>query len=263
MASSGKNSFLGTIIDEVRRLLDSGYYDVDALLQHEPRELSTRLLNDEGTKIIAEIKLSSPTRGVLRQSSELYDLLRVFNRAGLVGISVLTQPAYFDGSIARLAYTRKLTPLPVIMKDFIVSTKQIEAAHRSGADVVLLIMRLFRRGLASGTLSSFIEYAHRLSLEVLLETHGEEEYLEAHRTDSDIIGINNRNLEDLNIDMEMGSQILYRHGRIDRPVIIESGIDSPEYIARTKKLGASGFLIGSALMNAVDLEAKISELLGG
>ncbi len=120
---------------------------------------------------------------------------------GATGISVLTEPKHFGGSLGYLAKVREAVRLPILMKDIIVDPIQIEAASRIGANVVLLIEAIFERGYCELCLDEMITQAHSRRLEVLLETHSEDEYQHAIETDADLVGINNRDLRTLKVDL--------------------------------------------------------------
>ncbi len=146
------------------------------------------------------------------------------------------------------------------MKDITVSRAQIEAAARMGGNAVLLIEPLFTRGYCECDIHSMIAYAHSHSLEVLLETHTEEEFLLALETEADLIGINNRNLKNMEVDLEATKNILARHRIRDRVIVSESGVQSPSDIRFLHNCGAHAFLVGSSIMRASDIEEKVREL---
>jgi indole-3-glycerol phosphate synthase len=132
---------------------------------------------------------------------------------GAVGISVLTEPIYFNGSLKTLIEARAAVELPILMKDIIISKEQIDAAAKLGANAVLLIQGLFDKGHCENAEAEMIAYAHGRGLEVLLETHTEEEYLSALKTGADLIGVNNRNLDTLKTDLATTQQILSVQGK--------------------------------------------------
>ena len=134
-------------------------------------------------------------------------------KGGAVGISVLTEPKHFNGSLSTLMQAREAVKLPILMKDIIIVPEQIEVAAQIGANAVLLIQALFDKGYCEMNVDKTIAYAHSKGLEVLLETHNEDEFKTALETNADLIGINNRNLATLKIDLNTTKQILEKHGK--------------------------------------------------
>ena len=134
---------------------------------------------------------------------------------GAIGISVLTEPKHFMGSLNYLAMVRKSVNLPILMKDIIINPKQLDAAKSLGANAVLLIERIFQKKISEFSLEFMIEQAHLRSLEVLLETHNIKEFNHAIQTNTDLIGINNRNLESLNINLNVTKNILKKYWKYD------------------------------------------------
>jgi indole-3-glycerol phosphate synthase len=187
--------------------------------------------------------------------------------AGSAGISVLSQPNLFNGSIANVLKARKATTLPILMKDIIVSDIQIKAAKNAGADCVLFIKSVFDNNLAEKDLETLIESASKIGLETILETHDINEFKEAiklhhrHPHNIHVIGINNRNLDTLEITLDTTTNILASVPKSGNIVISESGIKGPEDIKRLSEAGADGFLIGTSLMENPDLiSERIKEL---
>jgi indole-3-glycerol phosphate synthase len=180
-------------------------------------------------------------------------------RGGAAGISVLTEPVHFGGSLSYLAKTRPTVNLPILMKDIIVSPIQLEAAKRGGANAVLLIQALFDRGYCDSDVATMIKEAHKLNLEVLLEVHTKEEFNRAQKTSADLVGINNRDLATLTVDLNVTRNILQDEIKEGRIVVSESGINSVADVRFLRKCGAKAFLVGSAVMLADDVEAKVKE----
>ncbi|MCJ7632023.1 indole-3-glycerol-phosphate synthase, partial [Candidatus Bathyarchaeota archaeon] len=149
---------------------------------------------------------------------------------------------------------------PLLMKDFVVSSVQIDAASRFGADAILLIQALFDRNYCDRGLNEMIEYAHSHRLEVLLEAHNEDEFRKAITTDADLIGINNRDLRTFAIDLNVTQEILKKNVICDRIIVSESGIESPEDLCFLRNAGAHAFLVGTAVMSANNIEEKVREL---
>jgi indole-3-glycerol phosphate synthase len=149
------------------------------------------------------------------------------------------------------------------MKDIVICPEQIDAAAKLGANVILLIQAIFDRGYCNENLNEMIAEAHAKNLEVLLETHNLDEFMRAIETNSDLIGINNRNLGTLEIDLNVTKSILSKSAyKSDYKVIVsESGINNPTDLHSLRDCGAQAFLVGSAIMQADDIEAKVREFV--
>jgi indole-3-glycerol phosphate synthase len=182
-------------------------------------------------------------------------------KGGATAISVLTEPKHFNGSLEALAEAREAVKLPILMKDIILSPLQIHAASKIGANAVLLIKALFDRGYCERSLDEMISGAHLLGLEVLLETHTESEFCSAVKTGADLIGINNRNLGTLKVDLNVTKKILLKNDPNGKLVISESGINTPADILFLRESGARAFLIGSAIMSNDNIEEKVKEFV--
>jgi indole-3-glycerol phosphate synthase len=146
------------------------------------------------------------------------------------------------------------------MKDIIVSTVQIDAGKKAGADCVLLIKSIFDHGLAEEDMEKLLEYAKNRGLEVLVEVHTEQEFGEVVKAKHDFVGINNRNLDNLGVDITNTEKLLKRYDKGTSMIISESGIMSPEDIRYLKSAGADAFLVGTSIMQTPDIGTKISEL---
>jgi indole-3-glycerol phosphate synthase len=214
------------------------------------------------TSIIAEIKYVSPAEGKLGRYDEPDKIAKMYEEGGAAAVSLITEPTHFAGNIRYLPIVKSKVTIPVMMKDIIIDKVQIDAASRLGADAVLLISRIFKNRLANYDLEEMIEYAHILGIEVLLEVHDEEEYLEAGKTKADIVGINNRDLSTLQVSIETTERLL-KLGKPKQPVVSESGFNSRSKIEMLASIGVDAFLIGSALMKSRDPVATLRKLSGG
>lgn len=259
--------FLEVLIATARENINGGYYRSTGSVERiEMRSLKNSInsLDKRKIAVISEIKFASPSIGILRRKYDIESISRDMVEAGAIGISVLTEPKHFMGSLENLRRVRLTVGVPLLMKDIILSTEQIDAAWSNGADAVLLILSLFKRGYCDVNLSEMIEYAHSYGLEVLLETHTIEEFKLALSTEADIIGINNRDLNTLKVDINVTKNILEKFGKSelgDKPVVSESGIKSPEDVRFLKKYGVDAFLVGSAVMTSDDIKGFISRLV--
>ncbi|NHW00121.1 MAG: indole-3-glycerol-phosphate synthase [Thaumarchaeota archaeon] len=248
--------FIEEIIKSVRGTIESGYYNVDPV-EHEKVSLKKTVLSCTKNPIIAEFKPASPSRGFLRNSEDAVQIAVSAERAGAVGISVLTEPKYFHGSLNSFKNIRKTVNIPLLMKDFIVSYTQVEAASRIGADAILLIQKLFDKEYSQASLEEMIDIAHSYDIEVLLEVHSLEEFLNAIYSGADMIGINNRNLSTLEVDINTTINILSKYGTCGKIIVSESGIDSPGQMRLLREYGVKAFLIGTSIMLSEDVEEKI------
>lgn len=248
-----------------QRTVSTGYYT--AFTQHAgpPRVTSRRLIECITTcaqlPLIAEIKAASPTRGALRAHMNAGEIARRMEAGGAAGISVVTEPAFFKGSARVLRDVRSSVSVPLLMKDFIVSACQIEAARDAGANAILLIQALFDRGYAACSVEEMIDVAHAVGLEVLLETHTDDEFERALSSDADLVGINNRDLGTLHVDLITTKAILENASTDGRPVVSESGVTTPEDALFLRRCGADALLVGSVLMLAEDVRRAVERLV--
>jgi len=255
--------FLDLLVKNTLETLKSGYYKTHFVKHISEGRLSLRssIINCKHAPIIAEIKPASPSSGVLREISSINEIAKAVERGGAVGISVLTEPKYFRGSLKALAEAKKHVNIPVLMKDIVVDPVQIEAAATLGADAVLLILSIFERGCANSSLEKMIEHAHSRGLEVLLETHSRSEFLKATGTDADLVGINNRDLKTLNVNLDITRRVMSKADRHEKIVVSESGIHTPDDVRFLHSCGTKAFLVGSALMRAENVKEKVRELV--
>ncbi|MBC7130924.1 indole-3-glycerol-phosphate synthase [Candidatus Bathyarchaeota archaeon] len=253
--------YLEILTHEALKTIESRYYLLDAANFRRQLSLKEAILKCKHVPVIAEIKPSSPSKGKLRQINNPVEIAEAMRRGGAIGISILTEPKHFNGSLQTLAKVCGHVEIPVLMKDIILDPVQLEAAHKAGAHAVLLIYKVFSEGYSKFSLNEMIKKAHNLGLEVLLETHTMEEFVAALETDADLIGINNRDLATLRVDLKVTEFILSNVDCGDKIVVSESGIQSPEDIRRLKRFGAKAFLVGSALMEAENIEEKVKELV--
>ena len=211
--------------------------------------------------VVGEIKPGSPSQG--RLFGDEFDpvkLSRSYVNGGITGFSVLTDPDNFYGSLDNLEKVAKLDR-PILMKDFIVDYSQIDAGKALGADAILFIYRLFTRGIPDFSLESGIKYAQEQGLEVLLEINDRAEYESALKTDADMIGINNRDLRSLEVDLSTTRSILSGVDK-DRVVWAMSGITDRSDINYLREAGADAFLVGTSLAKAENPKNFLQQLRG-
>ncbi|MFQ6118113.1 MAG: indole-3-glycerol-phosphate synthase [Candidatus Bipolaricaulia bacterium] len=253
--------YLDRFAEEAQARIASGYYRVTVGVERERRSFVEAIAKAEGNAIIAELKPASPSAGELLGARKLEELAWLYRAGGAVGLSALTEPEHFRGSLEHLRAASELG-LPVLMKDFILDPAQLEACACLGGDCVLLILSLFRRGYSTTGLGTMIAHAHQLGLEVLLEVASAEEFQMAQRTDAEMIGLNSRDLATLEVDLDRTIAVLESVPRDDAKVIWAlSGISSLEEVRRLRAVGAKAFLVGTALMRADDPLKKLEELI--
>jgi len=255
------SDFFDTLAKGAKDTIEHGYYKNLTTSKHPQISLKNAIQTCKPNPIITEIKSASPSAGIIRTEINATQLAQAMQQGGAVGISVLTEPKHFHGSLNTLTKTRQAVDLPLLMKDIILSPIQIEAAVNLGANAILLIQTLFERGYGKLALPELIEYAHDRDLEVLLETHNESEFRIAEQTRADIIGINNRDLATLKINLGTTQKILEKHKKSQKIVISESGIQTAADLQFLRSCGADAFLIGSSIMLTNDVETKVKEFV--
>ena len=258
---AGTDFNLKRLADNSYKAIDQGIYETDELCTHDTISLRKAICLCAHAPLITEVKFSSPSQGKIRSKEEPAKIARTMADSGAVGISVLTQPSLFDGSVEYLATIRKALPrISLLMKDIIVSAVQIDAGKKVGADCVLLIKSIFDHDLAEDSMEKLLEYAKTRGIEVLVEVHTEREFGEVLRGKHDLVGINNRNLDNLHVDITNTEKLLKRYHKGKSMIITESGISSPEDIRYLKRAGADAFLVGTSIMQTPNIGAKIAEL---
>lgn len=211
------------------------------LFKKVPLSLKTFIKDETKTGIIAEFKRASPSKGIINNKASVADVAAAYAAYGASGISVLTDEAFFKGSLDDLSIAVKMD-VPVLRKDFMIDDYQIIEAKAYGASVILLIAAC----LSPAEVKALARTAKNIGLEVLLELHDETE-LDHVCDDVDLVGINNRNLKTFSVDLEQSIRLA---GKLDDGFlkIAESGINSTENIRYLKQHGFDGFLIGEHFM---------------
>ena len=222
----------------------------------EKRSLISAIEETEGSgliPVIAEIKRRSPSKGKIRDV-DLVRTARQMENGGACAISVLTDKN-FDGSLEDLKRVKEAVKIPVLRKDFIVDEFQIYQSYGAGVDAVLLIVSLLRE-----KTMEFVELTHELGMEALVEIHNEDEIRFALDSNAKLIGINNRNLKTLRIDLGT-TESLTRKIPKNRIIISESGINDKEDLKRVLKAGANAVLIGTSIIKAENIEERVREFV--
>jgi indole-3-glycerol phosphate synthase len=231
---------------------------------HQPRGWAAALRRKAATgpAIIAEIKKASPSKGLIRAEFDAAELARSYFAGGAAALSVLTDEPFFQGSLRNLELASTTVPLPCLRKDFTVDEYQIVEARAHHGDAILLIAA----ALTDAELKRFAETARGINLDVLVEVHTAEELdrvLSAlGESGADAIGVNNRDLRTFQVRLETSLELV---ARIPPAVVrvAESGIATPEDLARMRAAGFDAFLIGESLMRQPDPGAALAALLAG
>ena len=256
-------TFLETVVERTQAGLAARMREVPAA------ELESRLgpvrrgrpfseaLIAEGISLIAEMKRASPSRGPIRPEASVSEVVETYQRAGARAVSVLTESAYFGGSLGDLVEARAACDLPLLRKDFVVDEYQLLEARAAGADAVLLIVA----ALDPDRLGALMSAASDLGMDSLVEVHDEDEVRVAVEAGAEVLGINNRDLHSLEVDLETTFRLL-----ADVPagtvVVAESGITRSEDVENLEKAGVDAILVGEALMRSDDPVRAVRELLG-
>ncbi len=206
--------------------------------------------------LIAEIKKSSPSKGIIRGDFNPLQIALTYQASGASAISVLTDERFFDGKLEYLKMIKERVTIPVLRKDFIIDEYQIYESAVAGADAILLITQI----LTPEELNRYLNIARELGLDCLVEVKNEEDIEKAVNSHASIIGINNRNLENFEVDISNTQRLirLIPQGKI---IVSESGIETYEDVMFLKSLGVHAVLIGETFMRADNIGDKVRELM--
>ena len=218
----------------------------------------SRLRRADGFNVIAECKRRSPSRGVLAADYDPVRIARAYANGGAAAISVLTEPTFFDGALEHLQAVRAAVDVPLLRKDFVVEEYQLFEARAIGADAVLLIVA----ALEQPALESLQARAWQLGLATLVEVHDREELSRAVDSGARVIGVNNRNLRTLKVDVKASDDLAARMPK-GIVAVSESGLQSRADLERLAAAGYGAFLIGERFMTDPDPAAAIRLLIGG
>jgi indole-3-glycerol phosphate synthase len=218
---------------------------VGALQQHNPA-------------IIAEIKKASPSKGIIREDFNVAAIAAIYEQYGAACLSVLTDKQFFQGDTSYIKVAKEHALLPVLRKDFIIDSYQIDESRALGADCILLIVAM----LDDTQLLDFCEHAQALDMAVLVESHTAEELQRALPLPTPLMGVNNRSLHTFATDRQVSIE-LAKGFPSDKILITESGINTRDDILLMQQHGITRFLIGESLMRAGDIGLKLQELIEG
>ena len=231
-----------------------------AFNNYMPRDVKKVLKSTEENpyRIIAEIKKASPSKGIIREDFDPLQIAQDYEKGGADAVSVLTEPHYFKGDLEYITGVRRYSALPILRKDFIVTKYQILEALVYGADFILLIAK----ALSKKELKELYDYALHLGLDVLVEVHDKTDLLKTAFAGADIIGINHRNLDTFEIDLNLSEKLipLIPNGKI---IVAESGISEPEQLRELNKLGVDAFLIGEHFMRKENIADEVRRFKNG
>ncbi len=229
-------------VDSIKSIIPVSQLENSVLFSRETISLANALKNSN-SGIIAEHKRRSPSKSIINNSLNVQDVATGYEKAGVCGMSVLTDGKYFGGALNDLLLARASAKIPLLRKEFIIDEYQILEAKAHGADVILLIAAI----LTKQEIKQFSEFAKSLQLDVLLEVHNEEELHKSIMPSLDMLGVNNRNLKTFEVSLET-SKTLSALIPNDFVKVSESGISSVEAIKTLQPYGYKGFLIGENFM---------------
>ena len=252
-------NILRKLVNNSQMAIDDGVYDVDCNLEKSSKDFLQIIKSHTHATLLTEIKFSSPSLGKIRTLTDPVSIAKQMISGGSKALSILTQPHLFHGSPEYFIKVRQSVDVPLLMKDIMIDKIQIDTAKKIGADYMLLIQSLFDQGHLQ-EIDEFIDYAHKKGIQVLLEVHTKQEFENALKTQADLIGINNRNLDTFEIDLKTTETVLEGFEK-SRPILSESGIETPEDIQYLKKCGADAFLIGSSIMKSNNIEEQVRNLV--
>src|SRR5690625_3378231 len=206
--------------------------------------------------IIAEIKRASPSKGMINADVDPVKQATFYEEHGANAISVLTDAPFFKGSIDDLRAVREAVQIPILCKDFIIDTIQIDQAKSAGANIILLIVA----ALSDENLKKLYNYTREQNLEALVEVHNEEEMKRALELDPELLGINNRDLNTFHVSLETTKKLSSMVTNPDTIIISESGMKVKDDVTLARDAGAKAILVGETLMESTDLKETFNEL---
>ena len=229
-----------------KSVVPSTQFEQSVMFERKGASLASALRNSS-LGIIAEHKRRSPSKSTINQNTNVGQVAKGYQKAGVCGMSVLTDIKYFGGSLEDLLLARASVDLPLLRKEFIVDEYQIVEAKAYGADAILLIAAI----LTKNEIKTFSELAKSLNMDVLLEVHNEDELQKSIMPSLDMLGVNNRNLKTFEVSLET-SKLLSTMIPNEFVKVSESGISSVEAIKELRPFGYQGFLIGENFMKTDD-----------
>jgi indole-3-glycerol phosphate synthase len=276
---------LKEVANDALLAVKSGYYDLDKSSIYSRKNVLETLTKPKGLvkairaskrkAVICEIKFASPSAGPIRNQGQVRDIVKDMEKGGATALSVLTESMSFGGSITNLLEARETSNLPIIMKDVVISKEQIEAAKKFGASAVLFIEEVFSEGLSKDNISlkESVSFAKNSGLETIVETHTASGLNKILDTDTDVVGINNRDLKTFETSLDTTLSLLREfksnHEKNNRLIMSESGYESAadlKTIIRRLNENLSpepdAFLIGTSIMRSQNIQEKVAEFVG-
>lgn len=235
-----------TPLSEIRSIIS----DLDST-----RDFKKAIKREKNIRLIAEIKKASPSKGIIRADFDLEKIASIYEEKAVDAISVITEEDFFSGNLDYIKIVKDRVTRPVLRKDFIFDEYQIYESRAFGADAILLIGTILDRVRAE----EYLHMAKELGLAVLFEVHDYHDLEKALRVDADIIGINNRDLKTLRVDINR-TFLLKKEIPAEKITVSESGIRTREDVLRLDLSGIDAMLIGTSLMESEDIGKKIEEL---
>ncbi len=242
---------------QIKRSRPVAYLERELKNRPPVRNFRQAIYRQGSLSLIAEVKRSSPSAGPIRPGADAVEIAKQYAQAGAHALSVLAGSKFFSGALRGLISVREKVALPVLRKDFLLEEYHVVEAAAAGSDCILLIVAILDRP----TLKRLLQLASDLSVDVLVEVHTRREVNEALEVGADIVGINNRDLATLQVDLKTTQQLI-RLIPAGRTVVSESGFHSRADVETVRALGAHAVLIGEEFMKADDIEKRVRELMG-
>lgn len=257
------NNLLSTILQRVKRKIERNKDKLSLeTLQGKisilppTRNFSASLEGTKSINLICEVKKASPSKGLILPNYDPVKTSKIYEEVGAKAISVLTESDFFLGSLNDLKNVKNATNIPILRKDFIIDPYQIYESRYFGADCILLIASILEKN----ELKDFIRLAEDLKLDSLIEIHSKNDLKKALECEAENIGINNRNLDTLKVNIKTSLSI-FPLIPAEKRVVSESGIKGEKEIEALKNCGINSFLIGEALLTVSNIRGKIKEFL--
>ncbi|MCP4649903.1 MAG: indole-3-glycerol phosphate synthase TrpC [PVC group bacterium] len=220
------------------------------------RDFKKNISSPGQINFIGELKKASPIKGMLRENLDLAKTARIYERQGIKAISVLTD-IHFCGQLSDIKTVKKASKLPVLRKDFIIDEYQLYESRLAGADAILLIAAI----LSKASLTKMLRITHTLGMHALVEVHNKDDFKKVNFKETDILGVNNRNLKNFKVDITTTEKLI-KNIPGDKIVVGESGISLRKHVRYMEKLGVQALLIGEGIVRSKNIASKIKTLYG-
>lgn len=256
------SEILATKRTEVARLKEQQpLATLQAKLKEAPplRDFRGALSESSSVGLIAEVKKASPSKGIIREDFDPFEIAKTYADNGATCLSVLTDEKYFQGKLSYLTKIREIVSIPLLRKEFIVDPWQLAESRLAGADAILLIVA----ALSPSDLRELLRLTREYGMAPLVEVHDREEMLEALDAGADLIGINNRDLHTFRTNISVTLKLVEEFPTSpERVIVSESGIFTNAEVVKLEKAGVKAVLVGEALMREADIGAKVRSLMG-